>query len=176
MPSKPLKRNGMQWDQIKSGYWIVVLRDFNLDNDEEEDDDEPQMVWGMFGPQPATERKPYSYDGVPWKILEMSYPFLCVTDGKIRCSIDFRRFDLQVVTQKYAEAVHSSTAHDFKVAVASPKERKRLQASQQEEEKQTCKRCGTKMFSQKLLKPGSGEWAYFCPVCDGIGGPVTRKR
>jgi len=171
---KNKQRHGSAWDIIKEGHWVVAIRDFDHDWEDDPDDDEPQMVWGMFGPQRADSRTAKSYDGVPFKVLAMSYPFLAVTEGKDRYSIDYRRFDLQIVSEKYAQAVHTLKAKDFQKAISSKKDQKKLEKIQKEEDEQTCKRCGTKMMSQRLIKPGSGEWAYYCPNCDGMGKGARR--
>lgn len=88
-------------ENLKPGDWIAVVGHRDLDNQ----DDEPQMVMSMFGPSVSRPSPPPQYNGLPSKVVAISLPFICITDGKATEALDIRQIRVQKVSKRYAKAM-----------------------------------------------------------------------
>lgn len=107
------------------------------------------------------------YNGWPVEILEISLPFLCVTDGQRNFAIDVRRWEVIQVTKRYVECMRASaveTVQKFTKTKTSRRYKKKPHPND-------CPRCGCRM---RQKSKGQGEYRWFCPDCDYEGGVVAK--
>lgn len=141
--------------------WVVIL------SIKEEEDTE-------FGFMPVRRRKRnYPINGRPLRIVAMSMPFVAVTDGEKRFSLDIRDCELGKVSQQYVRAFHQTNRIDAETqevyfikeqgVIKSKKEKKKDQRG-------CCPTCGYRL--RERLK-GPGIWIWFCKQCGFEGGQTN---
>jgi len=132
-------------DDLDVGMFVAIL-------------DQPEQERSPFGfPMWITEdderrKRKTSGTGEPLEILAISLPFLCVTDGKRRFSVDTRAVDLQKLGKDYVREMRSREEPGTK------KKRKR----KEKPDPQACPRCHERRIQTKTV---GREWKFVCPRC-----------
>lgn len=109
-----------------------------------------------------------TFDGKPWKVVAISLPFACLTDGRTKISIDLRLWGVQRITRQYAQAFEPGERHVDKPAFGKKRKRK------EKPDKRSCPRCGARMV-ERLKVPGKSVWAAVCRQCGFDGGNTTGR-
>lgn len=104
-----------------------------------------------------------SYDGTPMKILAISYPFVCVNNGKDTFGLDIREYTLV--------RVHGTYVRHMAAKLTSRKRKKKVK-----KDPKLCPRCGEGILVERwVMDPGSdSKWIIVCPICDSTGDPVPK--
>lgn len=150
-------------DDLHVGQWIAVVGHV-----EQEEADDP---WSqMFG-----GRRKAIFDGKPLKILAISLPFICVTDGYNRAGLDMREVRVKKLSKSYVEAMSlrsqvrervSDVERRFGVTLPVTQDVDPAVKQQKEEPKSTegmCPICGHKLISRKY--EGDSAWVFACKEC-----------
>ena|SRR3990167_4651778 len=102
--------------------------------------------------------------GRPHKIVALSLPFVCLDDGRSRCSIDLRLWSLRKVSARYARAFYelvTQREREDKPASIFRKSRKK----KPKPDPRDCPRCGSPHTVQRLKVVGQGNWRRHCKAC-----------
>lgn len=105
-------------------------------------------------------------NGMPLEVLAISLPFLCVTDGKRRFSVDVRETRLQRLSRQYVQAMAGGQDQDFTAT-----RRRRKKKSKPDPKK--CPRCGSRRV-ERLVAPG--EWSLYCQQCGLADAPPIPRE
>ena len=92
---------GIPVQNIRPGMYVAVHRSVY-------DDADDATQWTPFGPQ--TVRRENIYTGTPLKVLAVSPPFVCVTDGTERKALDTRQVGLIKLRRSYVKAFYGEEA------------------------------------------------------------------
>lgn len=111
--------------------------------------------WSPWG-QPSQQ---VSYTGVPLRIIAVSLPFVCATDGHHNISIDTRTHGFVRLRPSYVRAMK---ARPKPVIVQKPRKKKRKPDPRQ------CPQCGNRCV-EFLAEPGVGVWKLLCKQCGWSG-------
>lgn len=143
-------------DDLKVGMWITVIEYLGEDD------------ISIFGRKRTRE-----FPGDPFRIMEISLPFLAVSDGREVRGLDVRFWAVQKVSEEYAAAmlggpstVDLPESHRF----IRPKPRKRKKRKVElSTDPRACPRCGERM---RLIQRQSDVTTHKrCPRCDYDAGP-----
>lgn len=143
---------------------LIALTDFH-----NEDETPPTYEELMMGGQ---RRARTQFDGKPWRIVSISLPFLLVTDGKKRVSIDTRMWSVQRVSKEYAREWRSE--EQTTETLKKGKKTNDLFKKKPRKEKpglDQCTKCGGKM--KQALK-GHQVWKWVCSECGNEGPDVDK--
>lgn len=159
-------------DDLKVKQWVVITRDYNDQLKE-------------FNDRPFIVRSEDSLvDGTPLQILAINLPFLAVTDGIIRKSIDVRHVDLKKANRKYVDLMKRkrkkyqldfSDAQNFcnnHIIDHVDEDEIKKEKKRKDDMRGKCPECGEKLVNKRTE---SGEWIMFCREC-GFEGGRHRKR
>lgn len=109
-------------DDLRVGMWVAVTAT--------EEDVGPAMGFGTFGFGRGKPSLAPEVDGKPLKIVAMSLPFVCVTDGYHRHALDVRTVVFQKLSPRYVKSLLGRALYTDEhgmYAVADPNARKRRQ-------------------------------------------------
>ena len=108
-----------------------------------------------------------TYNGIPWEVVSISLPFLCVSFGGKTVALDTRVLDFVKVSRHYFDGMRGA-----KCPQARDKARKSRR--RQKPDPGRCVRCG-ELFRQTMSKKTNFVWRKVCPNCGLDGGPVEVK-
>lgn len=132
-------------DDLHVNQWIAVVK-------------APQPASRSFFGWSEPDDEPTPYNGQPLKILAISFPFICVTDGTNRGALDVRAIQVQAVGEKYAQAMMGTPSQTKK-----RREKDNLPGT-------SCPRCRGRL--KQTLKEGESEWKERCEEC-GWAKPIN---
>lgn len=146
-------------DDLRVGMWVAITAT-------EEPEPSP-FGYGLGFPGSKPSLTPL-VDGKPLKIVALSLPFICVTDGHHRHALDVRNVAFQRLSPKYVKALLGrglyTDEHGMYAVVDRDAKRKRKRAKAKDE--RVCPICGERMH--ELL---SNElWYLTCSQCGFRGG------
>lgn len=106
---------------------------------------------------------PMQFDGMPWKVVGVSAPFVaCQADG-VLVTIDLRRCGVTKLDKRYVKAVRRFVGAPRAACV-----------HQAERDPRDCPRCGQRMV-QRIPDADLGRrWHRTCPDCGYDQGPVEE--
>src|SRR5574337_1061529 len=173
----------MSPEELKVGQFIVITGVLPQAEDEDGRDDAErgygEQGYGMmmFGFGYGRRRQPtyeevaaphmIKWIGMPMKVLAVATPFLCVTDGKNRLSLDLRLVQVQVVSKKFFDEM---TADVPTPAVSKEQRWRRKRVVAAGRISITCPRCGADCVQRST---GNG-WRWVCKECD-LQGPIMSE-
>lgn len=128
-------------DDLKVGMWIAVTK---LAEDQCE-----VTMWGG--------RRPITYGGEPLRVLSLSLPFICVTDGKRRFSLDARTVEVQKLNSRYVREM---------LQADTPVERCKRKRKRSVRDPLLCPRCRCgRLIQRATSKNGDVTWDWYCTEC-----------
>jgi hypothetical protein len=131
-------------DDLEVGMFVAVL--------DQPDERPAHGMFAMFQPDDERPRRRYSAAGEPLEILAISLPFICVTDGKRRFSIDTRVVSLQRLQSAYVKEMQRRDEPGAK----------RRRRKKEKPDPQACPRCREKRIQTKSV---GKDWKFVCPRC-----------
>lgn len=125
--------------------------------------DLPEHPWGWSNPLAG------AFNGQPFQILELSYPFIAVRNNQNeKSSLDFRFFELNKVSKQYADCFNHQPAVRQETFGKTEKVRKK---KRRRPDPSLCPRCCGRMIQRLFVKPVV-EWHKYCQECGLDAGPV----
>lgn len=137
-------------NEIKRGIYIVIVKV-----------KKNKVKNTMFGPVEVD----WEFDGEPLEVLSVALPFIAVTNGGDRFSLDLRECDVLQVNRQYVEARRDPRHFSGKKAVTGKKQRK------EKKDSNGCPRCGTRMIQR--IREKQNVWTIVCPTC-GYEPPFAK--
>ena len=150
-------------DDLRVGKWVAI------ESDAAEPVENPFGDYSFFGRQ---AKKGSLVNGQPLQIKAISLPFLAVTDGNHRFSLDTREVRVCLLDSKYVKAMTQEKPVGTKArGVAVPERRRKKKPATQVQT--TCRICPE---CQAILREvnQSGEWFFRCNECGFLGGRPKR--
>lgn len=146
----------VRWEGLHVHNWIAVVAHR----------EEPQQSAGPFGFALPT----ISFSGQPLKILAMSYPFLSVTDGRVRYALDVREWGVRKLSDSYVKkmAGRFSSQHDGQMGLCEVDSSFGSSKKVMENPIGRCPLCGEKLHDKQ--RAGEGFWFKACGNCGFEGG------
>lgn len=149
-------------DSLYVGNWIAITR---VVPEERE--------YSMFMPWAFNSNDNHPpVDGRPLRILAISLPFICVTDGRYKFSLNVRRCEVQKLHRTYVRQMFGALVSYAGVAAC--------ELDEDEEDEDTpddktgcCPVCGGHLI--QLLHEGSNVWMLACKECGFQGGRPTDR-
>lgn len=130
-------------DDLRAGQYVAIARS-------------RETVYGPFGSMEVDGRM---VTGIPLKVLAVSLPFLAVTDGTRRYSLDIREVELTRLTSRYVKQLTGVWK-----GVRSMKQRRTPAVAGSRK----CPSCGDRLI-ERLVEEGT--WIFSCRRCGFTGGP-----
>ncbi len=146
---------GLRADDLTVGQWVAVEREIS---------DEPCSDGGpfWFGWNGRRESK---VDGTPLRIVAISLPFVCVTNGRRRFVLDTREVVFCRLTPKFVKSLSANRIYDdsgaFVVRDDAPKQRVNT-----EKPERACPVCSDRLIERYA----AGVWCLACRQCGFTGG------
>lgn len=97
-----------------------------------------------------------TYNGIPWEIVSVSLPFLCVSFGGKTIALDTRVLDFQRVSRHYFDSM--------KGAKSPPTHKARKSRRRERPDPARCVRCGERL-RQTMSRTTNFVWRVVCPNC-----------
>lgn len=105
------------------------------------------------------------FDGRPYMVIAISFPFVAIENGGKVISIDVRRFGLTKLNKQYAQATLGATGGKVPTG-----RRKKIKTKR---DPRDCIRCGERMVQRIPKDNNPGRlWHRVCPTCGFDHGPV----
>ena len=145
-------------DDLRVGKWIAI------ESDAAEPVENPFGDYSFFGRQ---SKKGSLVNGQPLQIKAISLPFLAVTDGNHRFSLDTREVRVCLLDPKYVKAMTQEKPVGTKArGVAVPERRRKKKPEPVQERRRACPECGGHLHEVCQ----GGDWFFRCPDCKFLGG------
>lgn len=154
-------------DDLKPGQWVAIFAV-----------KERETTYDPFRGYRKEHSRSYPVNGKPLKILAISLPFVCVTDGRARYSIDVRDCELKKLSPHYVRVLTETESEmdecgdSFFVRESTPnkhRKRKRKKA----DTRGCCPNCGTRLRQRRV---DIGTWSWVCNECGFIGGNSAENH
>lgn len=146
-------------DDLKVGQWIALTYVEN-----------PQ-VFMFFGGQPMANHP--QVDGVPLEVMAISLPFVCVSNGRFRFSIDVRRCRFQRVSRRYVDLMFNMEGLTINGIAAVEDDLAEVPVEEVESNPRACPMCGERMVER--LDPDTRDWFVACRQC-GFQGTIPKDN
>lgn len=131
-------------ENVKKGDWIIITEVKSLSY--------PTNIPGTY-----LETYPYSCNGIPLKILAINPPWLAVTDGRYKGTIDFR-----YVSWTKAEKDYLKQFEDIRLDTEVENFKNFWYVRCVEQPDKVCPNCGNKLIERKDLITN---WELYCKNC-----------
>jgi hypothetical protein len=142
----------MKWDDLSVKQWVAIEH-------EREDDDEPSSPF-------MRRARESRVDGTPLQILEISMPFVCVTNGKHRFVLDLRKVDLCRITAQYVKTLTSTPReYDGGAFLIKHVQEKKKTEENADSGRACCPYCGSRLIQRFV----DNIWVHVCREC-GFSG------
>lgn len=146
---------GLKVDDLAVGQWVAIEAELT---DEHPLDSNP--FWF------ASHRRESKVDGMPLRILAISLPFVCVTNGKYRFVLDAREVVFCRLCPKFVKTltVTPRSYNGDRYVIHDDQQRSKLRP--QEKSERACPVCSEKLIERYT----AGVWILACRQCGFSGG------
>ena len=151
----------LQIDDMKVGQWVAITSETQAD-----------MSYSPFGFHPPV---PSMVDGCPLKIVAICLPFIAVTNGYERFSLDCREYTFTKLDKKYVQCMSfgrkqwNSETGRSRILIEEQCTSPQVDPA---EGLNNCPMCHEGRLRQRYSQ---GEWLIVCPVCGFSGGLPKSK-
>lgn len=145
------------FENLKVGGWYQVL--------EHEDEPEQQQQNPFMYSTPQKIR----YNGVPYRILAVSFPFILCKDVRGKSvTMDTRVTKLTACLDSFVRAFSKEFGRDDDGNPVRKKQRKKKETA----DRYTCPRCGGRIV--QIMNRNHDGWRFTCQNCEFDGGAVPK--
>ncbi len=147
-------------DDLSVGQWVAVEKDLSSD-----EDSDASPFW--FVPH----RQESKVDGMPLRIVAISLPFLCVTNGQHRFVLDSREVRLCRLSPQFVRAM-TSTQRAVGVDGSFVISERPTKAAKPDPPERACPVCGDRLIERYC----EGVWNLACRQCGFMGGRGSKNE
>ncbi len=115
--------------------------------------------------------RPMEFDGLPWKVVAFSAPFVALERRERVVTVDIRAIGLTKLSPKYIRTMRDiDAAPSDQSRRTSGRKRKR----REKRDPRDCPRCGQRMVQRIPNGSAKRQWHRVCPDCGYDQGPVEQ--
>ena len=146
---------GLKVDDLTVGQWVAIERELT-----EEQSPDSGPFWFV------QHRRETKVDGMPLRIVAISLPFVCVTNGKFRFVLDTREIVFCRLCPKFVKSLtETPRSYDGDHYVIHD-DQSRAKPEPQEKPERSCPICSDRLIERYT----AGVWILACRQCGFSGG------